>query len=68
MDYIDYVKNYWTIYRAVTDMLQSYGLIGTDMLISSCIERVKQDADADWNEDDVRIAIQNTLNEIIEKL
>ena len=61
-------KKYWAIYRAVADMLPSYELMGTDAFIGKCVERVQQDADEDWNEDDVRIAIQNTLNEIIERM
>ena len=61
-------KEYWRIYTSVSDMMHSYGLIGTDMFISKCVERVQQDADVDWNEDDVRIAIRNMFNEIIENL
>ena len=59
---------YWRIYKAVADMMSAYGLIGTDKFISECVNRVAQDADTNWNEDDVRIAIRNTLNEMIEKL
>ena len=62
------VDNYWAIYRAVTDMLNAYDLLGTDTFIDECIQRVQQDADKEWNEDDVRIAIRNTLNELIEKM
>lgn len=62
-----YCANYWRIYASVSDMMHSYGLTGTDSFISRCVERVRQDADEDWNEDDVRIAIQNALNELIEK-
>ena len=58
---------YWRIYNAVADMMGSYGLVGTDKFISECVNRVAQDADNDWDEDDVRIAILNVLNEIIEK-
>ena len=58
---------YWEIYRAVMDILTSYGLVGSDEFISDCVKRVEQDADEDWNEDDVRIAIRNALNELIEK-
>ena len=65
---MNYVKNYWAIYKAVDDMIRSYGLSGTEKFISTCVERVEQDADKDWNEDDVRIAIRNQLNEMIEKL
>lgn len=59
--------NYWAIYKAVSEMLTAYGLIGTDSFIDEIIHRVDEDADADWNEDDVRIAIRNALNELIEK-
>ena len=63
-----YCENHWRIYTAVSDMLHDYyGLSGPDTFISKCVERVRQDADEDWNEDDVRIAIQNALNELIEK-
>ena len=65
---MNYVKNYWAIYKAVDDMIRSYGLSGTEKCISACVERVEQDADVDWNEDDVRIVIRNQLNEIIEKM
>ena len=65
---MNYVKNYWEIYEAVDDMIRSCGLSGTEKFISACVERVEQDADVDWNEDDVRIAIRNQLNEMIEKL
>lgn len=65
---MNYVKNYWAIYKAVDDMIRSYGLSGTEKFISACVERVEQDADVDWNEDDVRIAIRNTLNELLENL
>ena len=65
---MNHVKNYWAIYKAVDDMIRSYGLSGTEKFISACIERVEQDADVDWNEDDVRIAIQNTLNELLENM
>ncbi len=61
-------QNYWEIYRAVTEIAHNYGLNGTDRFISECVQRVQQDADDDWNEDDVRIAIRNTLNELIEKI
>ena len=60
-------QEYWKIYRAVCDLLRSFDVIGTDTFISRCVERVQQDADKDWNEDDVRIAIRNQLNEVIEK-
>lgn len=59
---------YWAIYKAVMDMMPTYGLIGTDKFIGACVERIQQDASKDWNEDDVRIAIRNTLNELIEKM
>ena len=65
---MNYVKNYWAIYKAVDDMIRLYGLSGTEKFISACVERVEQDADVDWNEDDVRIAIRNTLNELLENL
>ena len=59
---------YWKIYRAVSEILHNYGLTCADSLISRCVERVQQDADAEWNEDDVRIAIRNELNNIIENM
>lgn len=59
--------NYWKIYHAVVSVLVGYQLIGTDAFIGECVRRVQEDADADWNEDDVRIAVRNTLNDMIEK-
>ena len=61
-------KEYWRSYVAVSDMMHSYGLTGTDTFISDCIERIKQDADDEWNEDDIRSAIRNKLNELLENL
>ena len=62
------MDDYREIYYAVSEMLTAYGLEGTDTFIEKCIDRVRHDADADWNSDDVIIAIRNTLNELIEKL
>ena len=59
-------RNYFAIYRAIADMLHSSGLTGTDAFICKCIKRVQEDADEDWNEFDVKIAITNELNETIE--
>ena len=59
---------YREIYCAVSEMLTAYGLEGTDEFIGRCVDRVRYDADVEWNEDDVRIAIRNTLNELIEKM
>ena len=61
-------KEYWEIYDAVTEIMHDHDLLGTDAFISKCVERVQQNADKDWNADDVRIAIRNTLNEVIEKI
>jgi len=60
---------YWEIYRAVSGMLTEYfNLCGTDAFIHECVCRVQQDADDEWTSDDVRIAIRNQLNEMIEKI
>lgn len=64
---MDYTKNYWAIYHSVVSILTSFQLIGTDAFISECVRRVEQDADVNWNEDDVKIAVRNVLNEMIEK-
>lgn len=61
------MKEYWEIYNAVSEILNGYGLCGTDAFIGECVIRIQLDAGHDWNEDDVRIAIRNALNEIIEK-
>ena len=57
---------YWSIYHAVVDILTGYQLIGTDAFIGECVRRVQEDADTNWNEYDVRIAVRNVLNEMIE--
>lgn len=59
--------DYWRIYHAVQGILTAYGLIGTDAFIGECVRRVQEDADAEWNEHDVRIAVRNALNEAIEE-
>ena len=61
-------QEYWAIYKSVMDMLRSYDLLGDDKFIHKCVMRVEEDADDNWNEDDVRIAIRNTLNELIESM
>jgi len=61
-------NEYWGIYKAVTDMLNSHDLLGTDAFIDECVRRVREDADENWNEDDVRIAIRNVINGLIEKM
>ena len=61
-------KQYWEIYRAVSELLAEYfNLCGTDTFIHECVLRVQQDADTDWTSDDVKLAIRNQLNELIEK-
>ena len=62
------MPEYWEIYHAVTEILNGYGLTGTDTFIHECILRVRQNADVNWIEHDVRMAIRNQLNEMIEKL
>lgn len=59
---------YPNMYRAVAEYLHSMGITGTDAFIESVIHRIRDDADEDWNNDDVAIAIQNELNAAIEKL
>ena len=59
---------YWEIYSAVSEILHNYGLTCNDSFVSRCVERVQHDADAEWNSDDVRIAIRNELNQIIENM
>lgn len=52
------------MYAVVSDTLRNcFGLIGTDQFIGKCIERLEQIID--WNEDDVKNAIRNVLNEVI---
>ena len=57
---------YWAMYRAVCDMLDAHDLCGNDTFINDCVQRIWHDADSEWNSDDVRIAIRNALNELIE--
>lgn len=61
-------REYWAIYHSVVSILAGYQLIGTDAFIGECVRRVQEDADDNWNEDDVRIAIRNVLNELIMKM
>ena len=57
----------WKIYYAISELLASFDLHVTDRFISECVQRVIDDASDDWNEDDCKIAIRNTLSETIQK-
>ena len=59
---------YPNMYRAISEYLHSMGISATDAFIESVIHRIRDDADEDWNSDDVAIAVRNELNEAIEKL
>ena len=65
---MDSGKAYWSLYYAIIELLSSYGLIWKDSFVDECVRRVQEDAGTDWNEDDCRLAIRNTLNETIEKI
>jgi len=62
----DYEK-YWAIHCKISCLLVGYGLVPSDGFIDACVERVMDDADDEWNDDDCKIAIQNELNELIQK-
>lgn len=58
---------YWKILNAVQEITGLDDLRTTDKFLDNVVERVMQDAGEDWNADDIRIAIRNELNELIEK-
>ena len=59
---------YWAIYRAVVEMLHSYNLFCNDSFVHNCVIRVQEDAGEEWNSDDVRIAIRNAINDLMEQM
>lgn len=50
---------------SVTDALRQRGLSTCDEFVKAIVERVQQDADTEWNYDDITIAIRNELNDMI---
>lgn len=61
-------EKYWAIYDEAFNLLGLHDLSKADKFMDDVIHRVDEDADPDeWNTDDVRIAIRNALNELIEK-
>ena len=67
-EFVDYTEKYRKIYEQVENEVRLFGLNGSEAFCNACAGRVMCDADEEWSDSDVRIAIINTLNELIEKM
>lgn len=59
-------ENYEDLFKSITDILNRFDILSTDGFVKAIAQRVIDDADDLWNGDDIRIAIRNELNEMIE--
>ena len=52
--------------REVDRVLKNeFGLTCTDKFIGEIVCRIQDDADPEYNTDDIRIAVRNVLNELV---
>ena len=58
-------SDYKELFRTVTEMLAQGDVAAPDGFIQAVIVRVATDADKDWNDDDLEIAIKGEINDMI---